>query len=229
MFKNLKVKKILVPIMFIMIGTFLFSESAQAENVNNLQPPTPPVQERAQPVDPPPTAIIAGPRIPNGLHKHSVGIGIGQTSLFGDFEELGENKITFDLLYSYSASHSFDLFIDAHHAKYSFKEQWLQTTGLAIGIKAKAYQFDSFSPYGIFGFGFYSPKAKRLINSVLVESSTKLIFGWHIGAGAELKLNNHFSVGVQLQYHNPFDIKQEIGTEISGTYSKMLITGMYTF
>ncbi|MBT7610401.1 MAG: porin family protein [Bacteriovoracaceae bacterium] len=240
MFKNVKVKKIIVPIMFYMVGTFFVFRSVQAENINNLRPPKPatPVAVETEPEivpakpihkDPPPASMIREPRIPNGLRKHSLGLGIGQTSLFGDFEELGENKITLDILYTYSASHSFDLTIDLHHDKYSFKEQWVQTSGLAIGIKAKAYQFDAFAPYGIFGFGFYAPRAKRLIDSVYVTSKGKLIFGWHLGAGADLKLNNHFSVGIQLQYHNPFDIKQEIGSEISGTYSKMLITGMYTF
>ena len=29
--------------------------------------------------------------------------------------------------------------------------------------------------------------------------------------------------------HNPFDIKQENGPEVEGSYSKIMITSMYTF
>ena len=208
-----------VPFTLSVIGTFLFSGTVLAQDN----------QKNAAKANPAPRAMQAEPRIPSNLKKHSVGVGIGQTFLVGSFEDLGENKITWDLLYTYSASHSFDFFANFHTEKFSFRQQWVKASGLAIGIKGRAYQFDNFSPYGVFGFGFYSPKVKRLVNNVLMESESKTTFGWHIGAGADLRLNSRFSTGILFHYHNPFDVKQEVGPVVEGSYAKMLITGMFTF
>lgn len=202
--------------MLVVIGTFFVSTNLFAQEANKNPAPKP--TERPE------------PRIPSALKKHSFGVGVGQTFLVGDFENLGENKITWDLLYNYSASHSFDFFANFHTEKYSFRQQWVKATGLAIGIKGRAYQFDNFSPYGLFGFGFYSPKIKKFVNNVLLESESKATFGWHIGAGADLKLNSKLSTGILFHYHNPFDVKQDtVGLEVEGSYFKMLITGMFTF
>lgn len=163
------------------------------------------------------------------IHVHSVGVGVGQTFVVGDFKDNGEDKITFDLLYNYRASYSFDLAVTAHHSKHSFQDRYVRLSGVTIGIKARLYQFDSFSPYILGGFGFYNPKVKRYVKDDLVESKSKVIFGTHFGAGGELQLNNKFAVGILAHYHNPFDVKQELGPEIEGSYSKLLITGLYTF
>ena len=178
---------------------------------------------------PAPSARTEAPRPTGGLKVHSVGIGLGQTFIKGDFDDHGEDKITFDLLYNYSASHSFDLMIDLHSHKHDFKETYVRLTGLAIGIKAKLYNFDNFSPFAVAGLGFYSPKVKRLINNVLVESESKVVFGTHLGGGGELELNDKFTAGLLAQYHNPFDMKQELGPEVEGSYYKLLITGYYHF
>ncbi len=228
MFKKVRIQKIITPISMILIGVILsqpksFAEKPEAQSKKKTLSAEKIGKER-------PSARKEGPRIPSSLHKHSLGIGVGQTFLVGKFEDYGENQITWDLLYTYSASHSFDFLANFHSEKYSFKQQWFKSTGLALGIKGKIYQFDAFSPYGLFGFGFYSPKAKRLVSdTLLLESSSKTTFGWHMGAGADLRLNHRYSTGLLFQYHNPFDVKQEIGPEVKGSYAKMLITGMYTF
>lgn len=168
-------------------------------------------------------------QIPSELKKHSLGIGVGQTFVAGDFADHGENKITWDLLYNYSASHSFDLLTSFHISKHRFRQTYSRLMGLTMGIKAKLFQFDSFSPYALGGFGFYSPKVRREIDGVLTDSESKIAFGYNIGAGGDLRLNEHMSVGLLAQYHNPFDVKQDIGTEVEGRYYKLLITTFYTF
>src|SRR4051812_36679505 len=52
--------------------------------------------------------------VPGTIHTHSVGFGLGETFLLGQLKDHGDDSITFDALYSYSASYTFDLFIDAH-------------------------------------------------------------------------------------------------------------------
>lgn len=209
-------KKTLVPVIAFMVGTsFAFS----AEK-------TP---EKAEPKKAEPRISTPEPRVPSTVKVHSVGVGVGQTFLKGKFDDYGEDKITWDLLYTYAASHSFDFIADFHSNKHKFRQQWVRTTGLGLGIKAKVYQFDAFAPFATGGLGFYQPKVKRYVNGVLTESETKTSFGWHVGVGAELRLNRHFSTGLLAKIHNPFDVKQEFGPEVEGSYGKLMITGMYTF
>ncbi len=163
------------------------------------------------------------------LNKHSVGLGIGQTFLMSEFADKGEDKITWDLFYNYSASHSFDFLANFHTSKHKYLGQYTQVTGLALGIKAKVFQFDNFAPFITGGFGFYQPKMKRVIDDELVESKTKLTFGYHFGAGADLRLNNKFTIGLMAALHNPFDVKQDLQPEVEGSYAKLMMTTFYTF
>ena len=209
-------KKTLVPIITFLVGTsFVISAEKTPEH---------PEPKKVEPKAPTPE-----PRVPSTVKVHSLGIGIGQTFLKGKFDDYGEDKITWDLIYTYAASHSFDFIADFHSNKHEFRQQWVRTTGLGLGIKAKIYQFDAFAPFVTGGLGFYQPKVRRFVNGVLTESETKTSFGWHLGVGAELRLNRHFSTGLLAKVHNPFDVKQEVGPEIEGSYGKLMITGMYTF
>jgi len=170
--------------------------------------------------------------IPSGndsVKLHSLGIGIGQTFLLGDAGDNGEDKITWDIYYNYSASYSFDFMTNFHTSKHKFQGKYVETTGLALSIKAKAFQFDSFAPFALGGLGFYWPKMRREVSGTLQESKSKMTFGLNLGAGAELRLNRHFMVGVIGHYHNPFDVKQDNGPDVELSYFKLLITLFYTF
>jgi len=98
-----------------------------------------------------------------------------------------------------------------------------------MGIKTKFYQIDNFSPFAVAGLGFYAPKVRREIRGQLVESETKVAFGYHFGGGGDLKLNDKVTVGLYGSFHNPFDVKQELGPEVEGRYYKLLITAFYSF
>lgn len=168
-------------------------------------------------------------RIPDDVNKHYFGIGIGQTFLFGDFEKNGTSKITPDFFYNYSASYSFDFMANLHYSKFEYKENSVQLPGLAFSIKAKGFQFDAFSPFALGGLGFYLPMAKYMTNDGMVKTHSRLVFGFNFGGGAELRLNDKVNVGVIAQFHHPFKVKQEDARDLSGSYMKLLITGMYSF
>jgi opacity protein-like surface antigen len=159
------------------------------------------------------------------IHKHAIGIGLGQTFLLGQFEKYGDNKITADFLYTYTASYSFDLLINIHssHHQFAEKEVWLR--GYTMSIKARSYEFDAFSPFLLGGLGFYSPQ----ISNNGQESKVKNTFGFNFGAGADLRLNHKMIIGIILQYHKPFEVKQEETADIRGSYAKLLLTAMYLF
>ena len=163
------------------------------------------------------------------LGGHSVGIGIGQFFLQGGFNDFGQDKITFDLFYNYLASYSFDFMINLHHSSHKKKKNEISLTALAIGIKAKIFNFDAFSPYVYGGFGFYIPKVTRALSNKTIISETKTVFGYHFGGGAELDLNKKFKVGIMAHLHNPFDVQQDDQPAVVGHYYKFLLTLFYKF
>lgn len=176
-----------------------------------------------------PSTPVMAPRIPSEVNFHSIGIGLGQTFLRSDLHDNGRDSITADLLYSYSASYSFDFMADLHYSKHEFQNRHAWARGLALGIRGKGYQIDAFSPYILGGLGFYLPKTERMVDGHLTQSETSVVFGIHAGVGVELRLNRNYNVGVLLHYHDPFNVRQEVGPEIEASYLKLLLTGMYSF
>ncbi|MDA8792259.1 hypothetical protein N9N67_03385 [Bacteriovoracaceae bacterium] len=159
------------------------------------------------------------------VNKHSVGIGVGETFLFGRYENFGDSKITGDFYYSYSASYSFDLVLNAHSSSHQFKDDSVWLRGYTMSIKGRPYEFDSFSPYYLAGLGFYTPQ----IEDDTEKSRVKTTFGFNLGTGVDLRLNRSMTVGILGHLHKPFDIRQEEMATVSGSYFKLLITTSYTF
>lgn len=171
----------------------------------------------------------ASERIPGAIHKHSIGVGVGQTFLRSDLSDNGNDKITPDLYYNYSASYSFDFVANLHYSKHSYLNREAVAKGLALAIKGKGFQLDAFSPYVLGGFGFYLPSVKRIENGVPTETRTQLVFGVNVGVGGELRLNDEVTVGVIAHYHDPFDVRQDIGAKLEASYMKLLLIASYTF
>jgi hypothetical protein len=163
------------------------------------------------------------------LQQHGLGIGLGQTFLLGNYAEHGQNKITMDLLYSYAASYSFDLLVNAHTSEHKDLRERMRVTGLTTSIKARLVEFDNFSPFVLGGLGFYAPKARRIIDGSPKWSDQKITFGLNFGGGADLRLNDHYVVGILGQMHWPFEVQQDTQADLKGYYFKLLITGMYLF
>jgi hypothetical protein len=166
---------------------------------------------------------------PRRLHQHGLGLGLGETFLLGNYSKYGEDKITMDILYSYAASYSFDLLVNAHMSEHKDKNERMKVMGLTGSIKARFVEYDNFSPYFLGGLGFYAPQAKRSVNGDNEWSDRKITFGLNFGGGMDLRLNDHYVVGVMGQMHCPFKIEQDEGPDVKGYYFKLLITGMYLF
>ncbi len=166
---------------------------------------------------------------PGIVNVHSIGIGLGETFLMGEFEDYGDDRISLDLFYAYSASYSFDVVANVHYSEHKLRRNKVKLPGLTFAIKGKIFQFDSFAPYVIGGLGFYRPKVTRLVDGAYFESEGKATFGYNLGAGADLRLNRNVLVGILGQIHNPFDVKQDIGPKVEGSYAKLMLTAMYTF
>ncbi len=160
------------------------------------------------------------------LHKHAIGIGLGQTFLLGQFDDFGDDQIAADFLYTYTASYSFDLLINLHFSEHSSKRRKVFLRGYTMSIKGRAYEFDAFSPYLLGGLGFYSPQIQETNGD---QSKEKLTFGFNFGGGVDLRLNNHVVIGIMGQFHKPFEVEQDVTKDINGSYAKLLLTCMYLF
>lgn len=177
----------------------------------------------------PDSAERTAEQIPGKIHKHSLGIGVGQTFLRSTLSENGNDKITPELYYNYSASHSFDFVANLHYSTHSYLERKATIKGLALAIKGKGFQLDAFSPFVLGGLGFYLPSVKRIQNGVLSDTREQLVFGINAGAGVELRLNDEAIIGIIAHYHDPFDVRLDDGSKLEGSYMKLLVTALYTF
>ena len=171
-------------------------------------------------------AVFAATAAKREVHKHAIGIGLGQTFLLGNLSSKGDDKIAADLIYTYTASYSFDLMLNAHISSHEYKEKKVWLRGYTMSIKGRSYEFDAFSPYLLGGFGFYLPQIK---DSKGRTSEAKYTFGVNAGAGADLRLNDKVVTGLLAQYHYPFEIKQDESDNVRGSYLKLLLTVMYLF
>lgn len=162
---------------------------------------------------------------PRKLQQHGLGIGIGETMLMGNYAKSGNDKITADLFYSYAASYSFDLLVNAHMSEHKDNNDRMKVMGLTSSIKGRFVEYDNLSPYFLGGLGFYAPQAKRDGE----WTDKKLTFGLNFGAGVDLRLNEHYVVGIMAQMHWPFRVQQDDQSDLKGYYTKLLITGMYLF
>lgn len=163
------------------------------------------------------------------INNHYVGLGVGQTFLKSDMKRHGDNRIGFDLMYVYTASLSFDFMASLHTHSHKKLDDKVSNTGLALGIKGRFYQYDNFAPFVLGGFGFYLPRVTRMVDGQPLKSDSKLTFGNHLGLGAELKLNRRVTVGTLFHWHNPFNIQQDIGPDVRGSYYKLMMTALYSF
>lgn len=162
---------------------------------------------------------------PRQLRQHGLGLGLGQTFLFGNYGKYGQDKITADLLYTYAASYSFDLLVDAHWSKHKDNSDSMELMGLTGSMKGRIFEYDNFSTFLLGGLGFYLPQAERDGK----DTTQKLTFGLNFGGGADLRLNEDFVIGVMAQLHWPFRVQQDVGSDLKGYYMKLLLTGMYLF
>lgn len=215
--KDIKISKILPVILF--TGIFV---STHANTIKELTS-----KKASDKVESQVSSIVASAN--NSLHPHSIGVGLGQTFLMGDFGKIGDDKISPDLYYNYVASHSFDFLANFHFSSHELGKQKVSLMGIAFNIKAKLFNFDNFSPFLTGGLGFYSPKLRRNLADEMKDSERKTTFGYNFGAGLDLDLNERVRVGLIALVHNPFDVVQDKQPDVEGAYSKLQLTAFYKF
>jgi hypothetical protein len=204
---------------FIFFVTLLFSFSLFSQT-------TPPATET------PETKETQAPTTENppAFFKHGLGLGIGQTLLFQDFADHGDDELAFDLFYQYRASYTFDFLANFHTNTYKKDDnQKTDITAFTLNIKGRLFDFDAFAPFLSGGLGMYWARVTRYRGAVLQQSEKESVLGLNFGLGADLQLNEHFSFGFAAFYHQPFNVKQDTQESINGSYMRLMATAFIHF
>ena len=170
------------------------------------------------------------PKASSAFLKQALGIGLGQTLLFGDYADHGADKLAMDLFYQYRASYSFDFLSNFHTSTYKKGDgQKTDLTAITANIKGRLFDFDSFAPYLTGGLGLYWPRVTRFQGSNLLQSEKHLSLGFNAGIGADLQLNENLSFGLAAFYHQPFSVKQDSQASVNGSYMRLMATAFMHF
>ncbi len=230
-------------LIFLLIGPFYFISFAQTQVTTQPTIISPPKQKLPKGIEvpvnkkPAPKKTVVKKHITYSKEgilgkRHYVGLGIGQSFLFSDYANLGEDQITFDLFYQFKSSLMFKLIGNIHAHKFELGQQNVKTKSVNFGIKAKIFDYDKFAPFFGGGLGFYWIGGERVLNplnNTVTEASSKTTFGLNAFTGLELDVSTRVNISFMAHFHKPFGVSFDGQPDISGSYMKLLIIPSYRF
>lgn len=159
---------------------------------------------------------------------HSVGLMVGQAWPSGDLGQNMEGAVVPGIFYEYAASDVFSVYAEGLRSTHSNKA--LKLTTYAVGIKSVLIYIDKLAPYALLGMGLYD--VTKTVGTAR-ETAGKTLFGFNLGLGADLDLNERVFMGMAFQLHNVFsgsvDLPVNGRTELSGRWSGLFIRGGFHF
>lgn len=179
--------------------------------------------------------VFSAPRVANAAAgSHSVGIGLGQVLLMGDFSKNFSDGLGLKLTYGYEASDMFGLLASFGFSSHSNADasNTLLIKGFQPDLKVNFAYIDKLVLYGFTGFGIYR------VNEALARNAGAVwTLGFELGTGFLLNLDNHFSFGSALGFNNIFgktdsatvNASAPNGITIGGTFLSITLNGVYTF
>lgn len=210
------------------ISNYSYSQNKDFENPNNI-PVKKTTKKSTNKEIPKEVEASEENGIDSPFLKHAFALGFGQSYLFGDFSDLGEDKVVMEFFYLYRASYTFQFQLNVHSHEFNLNNQSIRLSSTNAAIKAKLYDFDAFAPYILGGLGLYWPTAKRMINNQLRTTDSSTSMGINLGTGMDLYLNKKIAAGFLIHYHYPFREKFDNQPSLEGHYMKLLITFTYSF
>lgn len=127
----------------------------------------------------------------------------------------------FDASFGYSSHSATDL---SNPGKYSL-------TTLLTGMRANLSWYDRVIPYAIAGLGFYKPSIPYG-NGADANTTSPIVFGIHMGAGADLQLSQQIFFGASLTFHDIFGTTTPTSSgpvSVDGTYTSFLLHAGFSF
>lgn len=156
-------------------------------------------------------------------NSNNVSLDIGQNFLIGsDYQD----SIGLQGSYTYGVS---DLFAFSSSLGYSsHSEGKYSKLHLLVGPRLNLASYDRIIPYVNAGLGFYH--ASRDLNQT--NSISGMMFGVHMGAGADLQLTRETYFGASLHYHQLFGTNKDTSLgpiDLAGNYLTFMANIGYTF
>jgi len=158
-------------------------------------------------------AAASGGELPN-----AAGLMVGQIWPAGQIGANVDGAMAPGIFYEYEASDVFCVYGQGLFANFNYGG--LKTTDTTVGIKAHLVYYDKLAPFVLVGAGLYFVK---LATSSPTEIASKTVFGFHLGAGADLDITERFLIGLQFDVHSLF-----AGTAITASTKRVEISGRET-
>jgi hypothetical protein len=168
--------------------------------------------------------------------EHSLGLGIGDEILFGNFSSNFPDSMAFQLNYNYDASPLIGLTVMASLGSHSnaITGGSLGIDGLTPDLRFNLAKFETLTFYAMSGFGLY--KISESFGGSTPSASVTTI-GFNLGGGFELRLAKHFAFGTSLDFYNIFSKTDDstaaanggTGTTVGGTYMHLMLNFSYIF
>ncbi len=158
--------------------------------------------------------------------SHNLALDLGQVFLMGDLTRYSDS-IGVQAHYNYGVS---DLFSFDASLGYSGHSSRYSVGSLLAGMRMNLASIDKIVPYGTAGLGFYKPTYNDIIHADTAtphltdtQSLSGLVFGLHLGVGADLIMSRSMFFGAAITFHNMF------GTSASlpGNNTQIGINGSY--
>lgn len=164
--------------------------------------------------------------------SHNVSLGLGQIFLFGKLGKTYSDSIGYQVHYNYGVSDifAFDTGLEfSSHPEKTNTELGFSLGSARAGLRTNLSWFDKLIPYGVFGLGFYRPT----YDITDTYAMTSMLFGIHLGVGADLELTRNLFFGAALSFHDILGTTKftEDGApfDVGGTYTAFLLRGGVTF
>jgi opacity protein-like surface antigen len=143
---------------------------------------------------------------------------VGQVWPAGEIGRDVDGTVAPGLFYEYEASDVFSVYAQGIFANHN--DGALKTTSANAGIKAHLVYYDKLAPYVLVGAGLYFVNKAMTAPS---ETASKTVFGFHVGAGAELDISDRFFAGLEFDVHSLF-----AGTAVTASTKRVEISGRWT-
>lgn len=158
--------------------------------------------------------------------SNNISLELGQVFLMGNLANGGQNQpgkyednIGQRLHYTYGVSDIFGFDAALGYSEHS--EGNFSMLSLLTGVRTNVAWYDKFVPYGTVGLGFFKPTYELTDlrdlsngNNSTPTSLSSIVFGLHLGGGADLVLTDQIFFGAALTFHSAFGVtKMRPGVE----------------
>ncbi len=164
-----------------------------------------------------------GPFSPN---SHNIALNLGQVFLMGNLTEKYSDNLGTQLSYTYGVSDILGFHSSIGYSEHS--EGQFSLLSAVAGIRTNLNWYDKVVPNATVGLGFYRPSYQLTPTTSLAP----ILFGMHLGVGADLVMTKQIFFGAALTFNDIFSNTRQLPSgsfEVGGTYISFNLRAGVTF